>query len=330
MIYSRLTRLWAPVLSLLLASCSGADDRSIEGTGTIEVVEMDVASLIPARVSRVLVEEGQSVRAGDTLVLLTQAATSSEVEIRRAAVSRAEALLRDLEAGARPAEVRQTSAEVAAADAEAARLARDYLRAQALFAGGAISRQEMELARTQATVAAQRASAARQGRQLVVEGARPERVRAARADVEAARAALDAARGTAAELALTAPETGTIIRRLADPGEALAAGETVVTVGRTDSLWVRIYLSPAAVARIRVGDPATGVLDDFPERKFAGRVAAVASSAEFTPRVALTERERADLLFGVKVTFDDGTGTLKAGLPVTVRIEPRRSGAGAP
>ncbi len=318
----RLKRAGALLLLAGVACAGGGDDR-IEGTGTIEVVEMDVASLIPARVSRVLVDEGQSVRAGETLALLTQAATSSEVEIRRAALQRAEALLRDLEAGARPAEVRQSSAEVTAAEAEAARLARDYSRAQALYDGGAISRQELEAARTQATIAAQRATAARQGRQLIVEGTRPERIRAARADVATARAALDAARGAAAELALTAPTGGTIIRRLADPGETVAAGEPVVTLGKTDSLWVRIYLSPAAVARIRVGDPATATLDDFPSRHFSGVVAAIAPRAEFTPRVALTERERADLLFGVRVTLVDATGALKAGLPVTVRIEPR-------
>lgn len=326
----RLKRGSALVLLLAGVGCASGGEGRIEGTGTIEVVEMDVASLIPARVSRVLVDEGQTVRAGETLALLTQAATTSEVEIRRAALQRAEAVLRDLEAGARPAEVRQSSAEVTAAEAEAARLARDYARAQALYDGGAISRQELEAARTQATVAAQRASAARQGRQLVVEGTRPERISAARADVAVARSALDAARGTAAELALTAPADGTILRRLADPGEAVAPGEPVVTLGKTDSLWVRIYLSPADVAHIRVGDPARATLDDFPSRHYSGRVAAIASRAEFTPRVALTERERADLLFGVKVTLADATGALKAGLPVTVRIEPARARALSP
>ncbi len=323
----RLKRTSALLLLFAGAACGGGEDDRIEGTGTIEVVEMDVASLIPARVSRVLVDDGQSVRFGDTLALLTQAATSSEVEVRRGALQRAEAVLRDLEAGARPGEVRQSSAEVTAAEAEAARLARDYSRAQALYDGGAISRQDLEAARTQATVAAQRANSARQGRQLVVEGTRPERISAARADVATARAALDAARGTAAELALTAPASGTIIRRLADPGETVAPGEPVVTLGKTDSLWVRIYLSPEAVARIRVGDEASATLDDFPSRRFSARVAAIASRAEFTPRVALTERERADLLFGVKVTLADASGALKPGLPVTVRIEPRRSGA---
>jgi HlyD family secretion protein len=47
---------------------------------------------------------------------------------------------------------------------------------------------------------------------------------------------------------------------------------------------------------------------------------AINSKAEFTPRVALTEEERADLLFGVKIAFQDNTGALKPGLPITVRI----------
>jgi len=47
---------------------------------------------------------------------------------------------------------------------------------------------------------------------------------------------------------------------------------------------------------------------------------AINSKAEFTPRVALTERERADLVFGVKVVLQDSAGFLKPGLPATVEI----------
>jgi HlyD family secretion protein len=45
----------------------------------------------------------------------------------------------------------------------------------------------------------------------------------------------------------------------------------------------------------------------------------VSPQAEFTPRIALTEQERADLLFGVKVAIADTAGRVKAGLPATVR-----------
>jgi hypothetical protein len=49
-------------------------------------------------------------------------------------------------------------------------------------------------------------------------------------------------------------------------------------------------------------------------------VAALATAAEFTPRVALTEKERSDLLFGVKLELRDDSGRLKAGLPATAHF----------
>jgi HlyD family secretion protein len=51
---------------------------------------------------------------------------------------------------------------------------------------------------------------------------------------------------------------------------------------------------------------------------FTGGVVAITPRAEYTPRVALTESERADLMFGIKIAFTDTTGMLKAGLPITV------------
>ena len=51
-----------------------------------------------------------------------------------------------------------------------------------------------------------------------------------------------------------------------------------------------------------------------------GRLVDIAPRAEFTPRAALTERERADLVFAIKVSYDDPGGRLKAGLPVTLEV----------
>jgi hypothetical protein len=56
-----------------------------------------------------------------------------------------------------------------------------------------------------------------------------------------------------------------------------------------------------------------------------GRVIAINPQAEYVTRTALTEEERADLLFGVKVAIDDPAGRFKPGLPVTVRLSLRGS-----
>jgi hypothetical protein len=76
------------------------------------------------------------------------------------------------------------------------------------------------------------------------------------------------------------------------------------------------------VGRIKVGQAATVHVDAYPGKDFAGHIVEIASQAEFTPRVALTERERADLVFGIKVEPADGDaeGRLKAGMPVTLDV----------
>lgn len=307
----------------LLATTACRDTSNfIEGVGTIEYTEVSVAPLVTARVVTLRVDEGDAVRAGQTLATLTNAVTPTEVAARQAQLRQAEELLRDLQAGARAPELSQAQAEVRAAEAEAEVATTAADRARRLHAAGAASTQELEIAVTRATTAGQRVEALRSALRLLQEGSRPARIQAARSEVDAARAALDAARRSADELTVESPVDGTVAVRVANPGDVVPAGSPVVTVARTDSLWVRIYLNQEHFARVQVGDSASARLDPFPDRRFSGHVIALASRAEFTPRVALTERERADLLFGVKVLLQDTTGLLKAGLPVTVRIHP--------
>jgi HlyD family secretion protein len=305
----------------ILIGCS-RDDGTASGTGTVEITETDVAPAAAARVLRVVATEGQSVRPGDTLVLLTQASLGADIEQRRARVSAAEAELRDLLAGARPAEIEQAEAQLRSAEAEAERTRREAERFATLLASGAASEQQNEAAQTEARVAASRRDTAREALRLVREGARPEQIRAARAAVANARAQVQMAEATLADLVLTSPVEGIVLARYVEPGEVLAAGTPAMSLGDPTRPWIRVFVSPAVVARLRVGHPATVRLDGAPDRSWPGHVTAIASIAEFTPRVALTEKERADLLFGVRVQIDDSTGTVKAGLPATVTFPP--------
>lgn len=307
---------------VLLACLACGRDRSdvVEGTGSLEVVEVDVSPLTPARVVRVWRQEGESVRIGDTLVTLTQSTVAADVDARRARVAAAEAQLRDLQAGARPNEIQAADAELRAAESDVARLSRDLSRLTVLLQAGGVSTQEVDAARNAATVATARRDGARESLQLLREGARPQQVAALRAEVETARAALTAAVRTARDLVLLAPVAGTVMLRNVEPGEVIGPGVSALTVGQLARPFVHIYVNQRALPAIRLGARAEGVLDGLPDQRFAGEVVAINNKAEFTPRVALTEEERADLLFGVKVAFKDESGALKPGLPITVRI----------
>jgi HlyD family secretion protein len=315
-------RTTALLLALSVAACRGDDDPGIQGTGTLEVIEVDVAPLTPARVVRVWRNEGDTVRAGDTLVSLTQSSIQADVSARRARVASAEAQLRDLQAGARPAEIAAAEAELRAAESDLARTVGDRDRITALLRTGGVSTQEADATRNAATIAEARRDRARDALRLIREGSRPQRIAAARAEVENARASLEAAEQAASDLVLVAPVNGVVMLRTAEPGEVIAAGMTAMTIGELAAPYVRIYVNQLLLPGVKLGARAEGVLDGIPETRFIGSVVAINPKAEFTPRVALTDDERADLLFGVKVAFRDSAGVLKPGLPITVRINP--------
>ena len=64
-----------------LLGCASSD-QAATSAGTIEYTETDVASTVSARVLRVLVDEGQPVQQGDTLVVLSQSPLAAELETR--------------------------------------------------------------------------------------------------------------------------------------------------------------------------------------------------------------------------------------------------------
>ncbi len=304
-----------------LTACGRDTPEDVVATGTLQVDEVDIGPIVASRVVRVFVEEGDSVFPGDTLATLTQATLGPDLAIREARLQAAQAQLLDLERGARPAELQRATAQLDAAAAEAERTAVELVRAQRLMEAGNISQQQLDNAQATATSAAATRDAADATLQLLREGARVEQVRAARAEVASARGAVAAVQATVEELVLISTVPGVVSGRHVQPGEVVGAGQSAITVARAQRPWARIYVAERALPFVRAGQEVVGVLDGVDATQFAGTVDHISTSAEFTPRVALTERERADLVFGVKIYFDpDPSGLLKAGLPITVTI----------
>jgi len=317
-------RLGSGVLPLALAlACSRGSRDVYEARGTVEVHEVDLAALTQGKVLSVRVDEGATVRAGDTLAVVQQLDLGPMLAAQGAALAAAEARLRDLEAGARPQEIRQAEAELAAAEAEAARTTKAAERARALLADNAIARQQYDDAVAGQRVAEEKVAAAREALALARAGSRPAQIQAAHADVENARAALQRVQANATGLVLTTPVSGIILGRHAEPGEVLGPGVPVLTVGETGSPYVRVYLPQSLVTGLARGTPVEIVTEN--QRVMPGRIAAINPKAEFTPRVALTEQERADLMFGVKVEFENPAEAPHPGLWVNVRVRQRAS-----
>jgi HlyD family secretion protein len=317
-------------IAAIAGACARGSTNQLTADGTIELTQVDVAPFISGRVVAVRVDEGGSVHRGDTLVVLAQSAMPADIDQRRARVASAEARLRDLQAGARPAEVERAHADLRSVTAEADRAERERARLEPLATAATISRSQYDAAVTAARAAAARRDAAAEALRLLQQGARPAQVAGARAEVETARGALAVGHATQGDLVLTAPLDGTVLGRYVEPGEIVGAGQVAITLGDARHPWVRVYLPAPAVPFVKVGQAAHVTVQGLGDRFSPARVATVATQAEFTPRVALTDKERADLLFGVKLDIQDTTGTFKPGLPATVTIDTTSAGRRSP
>jgi HlyD family secretion protein len=308
------------LLLLILSGCSNGDP-GIRGSGTIELDEVDVASLVGGRVTEIRVNEGDSVQAGDTLVMLAQGEVTAGVREQEAQAERASALARDQEQGPRPEERSAAKADLDTAAAALSLAESDLHRVQALFAQHLVAQADLDRAVTERDQAAALRDGAAQRYRLLESGYRKQMVDAARQGAEAARAGLASARSKARELVLTAPIHGVVLLKNVQQGEVVGPMVPIVTLGDPRKLWIRVYIAAPKIVGVHIGDRVlVSVLGDH--RDYPGRVVEIATRAEFTPRAALTEEERANIVFGVKVAVDAQNGGLKPGLPADARILP--------
>ena len=310
-------------IAIVAGAATAASCRSDPGTigqGTVEVNEALISPRVPTTVVQILVNEGDSVAAGDTLALLAQSDLAAVIAGRIAELNSARAALKDLQAGAREAELKRARALVDAAEAEVAN-SRNYLdRIERLATSNAASRQAWDDATARNLQARSRYDAALEELRLLEAGTRPEQIAAAQSRVQAAIAAVEVSRALETDLILGAPFAGRILSRLSDPGEFLNPGVPALSLGETGKPWVRVWFSAKVTMGLALGDSA------MIETDLGGtpaRITAVAPRAEFTPRVALTETEREDLLFAVKVEPVAATPWLRPGLWVRVRVFPQ-------
>ncbi|HZR98539.1 MAG TPA: HlyD family efflux transporter periplasmic adaptor subunit [Chloroflexota bacterium] len=119
---------------------------------------------------------------------------------------------------------------------------------------------------------------------------------------------------------LTAPLSGVVQRRSAEPGEVALPGAPLLVLADITSLDVTVYLRQRDLGRVYVGQPVALEAEAFPGTVFLGVVRSVADQAEFTPRNTQTPQDRLNLVFAVKAHVANADRRLKAGMSVLTRF----------
>lgn len=303
-----------------LATRPAVPADQIKVSGTIEVTDVEVSFKIPGRVKERLVDEGEQVRAGQVVARLEDEDQANEVASRRAEVGAAQAALAELRAGSRPEEIAQAEAALERVKAEEERLRKDFARQQELFAREVIAAREMDTARSRYETARASVREAAERLALVRKGPRRETIDQARARLEDARVALAQAETRRGYTTVVSPVSGYVLSKNIEPGELVAAGTPIVTIGDLGSVWLRAYIREPDLGRVKLGQPARVTSDTWPGKVYDGTVTFISSEAEFTPKSVQTEKERVKLVYRIKITVPNPAAELKPGMPADATI----------
>lgn len=235
--------------------------------------EVKVGSELDGRLDRVLVEEGDAVRAGQVLAVLRNADFAARVATARATLAERQAYLERLGNGAREEEKLEAEALLREAEAQLATARAERDRRRNLLDRGAVSRSEFDFTDRDASTAQARVDAAKQRLALVQRQTRAEDLRRAQAEVAHAEATLAEAQAALDKTSIRSPLNGRVLRKYKKTGESVTAGETpVLSLGDMRSLRVRVDVDERDVARLRLGQPAWVRADAYGERRFTGKV----------------------------------------------------------
>jgi HlyD family secretion protein len=155
---------------------------------------------------------------------------------------------------------------------------------------------------------------------LAVAGPRRETIAQAAAKVAQARAALELAETRLSYATLVAPFAGVVLSKNVEPGEYVAPGTPVVTLGDLSRPWLRTYIEAEDLKRVKYGQEARVMTDGRPGIVYQGRVGFIASEAEFTPKNVQTEKERTKLVYRIKIYVENPELGLKRGMPADAEI----------
>lgn len=328
----------------LLAGCSSIstltgdklikkDRNTLIIQSNVDMTDTNINSQLPGKIKEMKVKEGDSVEKGQVLMIMDSdslAAQQSQIQaqietvtaqIKAAKATRdaASSKLEQAQNGARPEEIDQAKAAF-----DLAKLTHDRL--QVLYEEGSIPKSDFDNAETQMQVAKDKYDIVRQG-------ARPEEIKAAQAQVDQANASVEAAEGQLkqAEAALqglnvnlnyatiTSPADGVVTQVNVEAGELVSTGMPLSVITDTNTSSILCNVKETDLSKVELDQEVSVKIPAYADQSFKGKVVKINKNADFAVKRATNDNGDFDTLsYGVKVELTSMDKPLRAGMTTFV------------
>ena len=287
-------------VALMMAACGG-NEKAYDATGTFEATETTVFAEQSGALLTFSVNEGDSIGQNQEVGLIDT--TQTWLKIQQLGATK------QVYQSQKPDKERQ----IAATRQQLAKAQQDEQRYRELVADGAAPSKMLDDATSQVKVLQKQldAQVSTLNTQLSTLNSQ-----LSTADVQ-----IEQLRDMLRKCHVTAPTQGTVLEKYVERGEFVATGKPLFKVADTQDMYLRAYVTSAQLQTVKIGQQVKVFADygNQQKKEYDGTVAWISSRSEFTPKTVLTDDERADLVYAVKIAIRND-GYIKIGMYGEVKL----------
>ena len=295
-------------VSFVLAAC-GNKEKEYDATGTFEATEVTVSAKATGELKSFDISEGQTVEQGAVVgsidaYQLQQTSEQLEAQKRQLGATRSATDSRRLDLEKQLSSINQ----------QIANAQRERQRFTELVADGAVPKKQLDDINYQIKVLERQREATRD--QIRSNNASlAEQSKGIGAQIDGLNAQQRQIADQIANAQVKAPIAGTVLEKYVERGEFVAIGKPLFKMADVQNMYLRAYVTSSQLKDLKIGQKVTVFADygDKQKKTYEGTIAWISSRSEFTPKTILTDDERADLVYAVKVAIKND-GFVKIGM----------------
>jgi HlyD family secretion protein len=281
-------------VALMMAACGG-NEKAYDATGTFEATETTVYAEQSGALLTFSVNEGDMIEAGKEVGLIDTTQTWLKIQQLDATKEVYQSQKPDMER------------QIAATRQQLSKAQQDEQRYRELVADGAAPSKMLDDASSQVKVLQKQLDAQISSLSTSTRSLDKQTV--------AANVQIEQLRDMLRKCHIVTPTKGTVLEKYVERGEFVAIGKPLFKIADTEQMFMRAYVTSAQLQNIRIGQQVKVFADygDGQKKAYDGTVSWISSRSEFTPKTILTDDERADLVYAVKVAVKND-GYVKIGM----------------
>ena len=287
-------------VALMLAACGG-NEKEYDATGTFEATETTVFAEQSGALLTFSINEGDNIEANKEVGLIDTTQVWLKIQQLGATKEVYQSQKPDMEA------------QIAATRQQLAKAQQEEQRFHELVADGAAPSKMLDDASSQVKVL-QKQLAAQQS--ALSTSTRSLDKQMAATDVQVSQL-----RDQLRKCHIVTPTKGTVLEKYVERGEFVIVGKPLFKMADTEAMYLRAYVTSAQLQNIKIGQQVKVFADygDGQRKEYDGTISWISSRSEFTPKTILTDDERADLVYAVKVAIKSD-GFVKIGMYGEVKL----------